>query len=83
MAHHADPAGVPKKRSGPRPRYPWHQWTDGEWWRLYQGVDYRIGTESFRSVAANHALRHDMRLSANATEDGILIRFTPKEDSDG
>lgn len=78
MAQHADPTGVPKKRLGRRPRYDWASWTDGEWWRLRQGVDYHVGTESFRSTAATHGNRHGLKLTSQATDDGIFIRFTPK-----
>lgn len=79
MAQHADPTGVPKKKRGPRPRYSWNEWTDGEWWYLRQGSDYEVGTESFRSTAANYGLRHGFQLTSQATADGIFIRFTPKE----
>lgn len=78
MAQHADPTRVTTKRRGRRPRYDWQSWTDGKWWQLRLGTDYHVGTESFRSTAANYGIRHGLQLNSHATEDGIIICFTPK-----
>lgn len=76
MAEKADPSVVPGKRPGRR-KYPWHDWTDGDWWRLTDGLDYTIATTAFRSVAFNHARRHGYKIQTKQVEGGIFIRFTP------
>jgi hypothetical protein len=79
MAEREDPHRVEKIRPGARAVYPWASWTDGEWWRLYQGADYPTTTQVFQSVARNYARRHGMRLETQLTEDGTFIRLTKKE----
>lgn len=76
MAQHADPTHV--RKPGPRPKYPWHQWMDGEWWHLTMGADYETSTRSFRSVAHSHGVRHGYRLHTRLTDGGIYIRFASK-----
>jgi len=75
MAEHADPARVERVKPGARATYPWTPWTDGEWWRLYQGVDYPTETPVFQSTARNYARRNGFTLEVQMTPDGTLIRF--------
>jgi hypothetical protein len=83
MAEHADPSRVTRIRSGARAIYPWNEWTDGEWWRLYEGTDYTLSTDSFQRVARKYAHRNGWRLTTQLTEDGTFVRFTrPENDSD-
>lgn len=81
MAEHADPNRVEKVKPGVRATYPWTDWMDGKWWRLYQGVDYSTKTSVFQSTARNHARRHGYLLEAQMTPDGTMIRFTKKDAS--
>jgi hypothetical protein len=75
MAEHADPTRVEKIKPGARAVYPWTSWTDGEWWRLHQGVDYATRTPVFQSTARNYAKRNGFLLETQMTADGTLIRF--------
>lgn len=79
MAEHADPSRVEKIKPGARATYPWVSWTDSEWWRLYQGVDYTTTTATFRTVARNWAKRNGYKLASQQTPDGILIQLTKKD----
>lgn len=79
MAEHADPSRVDRIKPGARAIYPWASWTDGQWWRLYEGTDYITTTPVFQSVARNHARRNGLKLECQLTPDGTFVRFTPKE----
>jgi len=53
---------------------------DGDWWHLREGEDYTVSTANLRAVAYQQGRRHGYRVSTRLTEDGILLRFTPRED---
>lgn len=79
MAEHADPTRVEKIKPGARAVYPWPTWTDGKWWRLYEGSDYTTTTQVFQATARNYGRRNGLKLETQLTADGTMIRFTPKE----
>ena len=79
MAQHADPTKSGQRKPGPRPKYQWDTWMDGEWWRLSEGDDYKITTISFRSIAHSHGARHGYRLHTQLADDGIFIRFVKRD----
>lgn len=78
MAEHADPTRVERVKPGARAVYPWADWTDGKWWRLYQGTDYPTETPIFQSTARNYARRNGFTLEVQMTPDGTMLRFTKK-----
>lgn len=78
MGEKADPTRVEKISPGARSIYPWADWTDGEWWRLREGDDYAITTQSFQRVCRKYATRNGLKLETQLTPDGTFVRFTPR-----
>jgi len=44
-------------------RYPWDQWFDGQVWELVRGVDFKVLSKSFHSMAAHAAQRRHRLLT--------------------
>lgn len=78
MAERADPSSVPRPRPGRR-KYPWHEWTDGDWWRLKRGADYKVTDDAFRSITFTHARRNGLKVRTRLYDGGIFIQFFQEE----
>jgi hypothetical protein len=57
-------------------RYPWAEWTDGNWWKIQKGSDYQIDTDNMRRGLATHAQRHSMKVDAYKRGDLLIFKFT-------
>lgn len=57
-------------------RYPWAEWTDGSWWKIVKGEDYRQETDSMRRTIALHAQRHSMKAELHKRGDVLVFKFT-------
>ncbi len=60
--------------------YPWHEWSNGEWWKAKSGEDFHVSTRSFKGAIYNHARRHKLRAQVQHLDDGpiVRLRFTKK-----
>lgn len=59
-------------------KYPWTQWTDGEWWMIRKDDDFEIPTSSMRSMLMTHAKRHSMTVQVIKRLDLLTFRFADK-----
>lgn len=57
-------------------RYPWAQWTNGNWWKIQRGEDFSIETDNMRRALVMHAQRHSMKASVHRRGDSLIFRFT-------
>ncbi len=79
MAENVNPDELKRMPRGRRPKYPWAQWTDGEWWHAKQGEDFTVAVNSFRSTLANHACKYGLRVVTQQTETGMAFQFTQRK----
>jgi hypothetical protein len=64
-------------RFGPdRSKYPWAEWTDGEWWMIRKDEDFDVSTGSMRSMLMTHAKRHSMKVQVIKRLDCLTFKFT-------
>lgn len=61
--------------SGAGSKYPWWQWTDGNWWKIERGEDFSQEADSMRRTLALHAQRHSMTVEIHKRGDVVLFRF--------
>lgn len=70
------------KESPPRlvERGVWHEYTDGDWWRLERGVDWTGVPAQTRGKAARYwAASNGYHLERRTDGDDVLyVRFTPE-----
>jgi hypothetical protein len=74
-------------RTGKRGRpalYPWDEWTDGQVWKVTEGIDFKISRNSFRSSLVNHATRNGYTLKVdNVTPatgpKSVIFQFISKK----
>ena len=64
----------------PPNRYPWSDWQEGTW-SLTAGDDYTCSTEQMRHNIYVRALRAGLAATTKTTEDGLMLRFKPKEET--
>lgn len=57
-------------------KYPWAEWTDGEWWMIRRDEDFEIPTSSMRSMLMTHAKRHSMTVKVIKRLDCLTFKFT-------
>lgn len=64
--------------------YPWHEWTDGSWWEIEQGVDFRCSIKAMQASLWGRALARDpLRLEVRcdgprATATRLWFRYVPR-----
>lgn len=58
-------------------KYPWDEWTDGEWRWAQRRVDYDTTREGFRAVLHGHARRKGLvcETYTDNLNPGIRFRF--------
>lgn len=57
-------------------KYPWVEWTDGEWWMIRKDEDFDVSTGSMRSMLMTHAKRHSMTVQVVKRLDCLAFKFT-------
>ena len=57
-------------------KYPWDQWTDGEWWMIRKDEDFDTSTSSMRSMLMTHAKRHGMTVKVIKRLDCLTFKFS-------
>lgn len=57
-------------------KYPWDQWTDGEWWMIRRYDDFEVATSSMRSMLMTHAKRHSKTVQVVKRLDCLTFKFT-------
>lgn len=62
-------------------KYPWAQWTNGNWWLIKKGEDYERNTDSMRTGITNRAKRHSMKAEVYKRGDTVLFRFSENRPS--
>jgi hypothetical protein len=84
MARRLD--AFPHEPTGPRRRYPWHEWTDGGIWEIRRGDDYDVATENMRvnlHMKADALLRKvRTRKITDAHGEGLVFQFLPDEEGE-
>lgn len=65
----------PVRRGDKSPKYPWHQWCDGSWWRIERGVDYDIPTTDMHAGINKRATRHEWGVEVVQRRDVVVFRF--------
>jgi len=59
--------------AGVEPRYPWHEWLDGNARVLVAHVDYLVPTVNFQSQAHAAGKRRGIRVRTQATTQGCVV----------
>lgn len=75
MADIIDPSTVKSIRRGRTPKYPWAEWSDGQWREAVRGEDYTTTDKGFKSTLYGHAVRTGLRTEMFQTERGVAFRF--------
>lgn len=75
MAYVVEPPDDHRERPQRQDRYPWHEWTDGQWRQAVRGEDYRITDEGFRSCLYNYARIRGLKAESRKNEDGVVFRL--------
>lgn len=57
-------------------RYPWDDWTTGEWWMAVKGVDFFCEPNSFRMAVIMHGRRRSIKSTTYVVGQAVLFRFT-------
>lgn len=71
MAKKAEPKAPTSRR-----RYPWAEWSNGEWWLLERGEDYVVSDMAIRCAAYAYGAKHNLRTQTSSCETGMYVRFT-------
>lgn len=80
MADIIDPPDRVRGRPHGRPsRYPWQEWTDGQWRLAKRGEDYVCKDASFQYLVYQQGYRRGMSGQALVCEDGVKFRFIRKK----
>ena len=70
-------------QGGKHSKYPWKQYTDGQIWKLTQGVDYTCTTESFKQAAYSWSKRHDLKLRIHmdkqSSYQAVVLQAQPEQ----
>lgn len=61
------------RKRGPKPKYPWDEWLNGEVWQLALGQDFDTSPCSMRFVAYKTAASRGLKLHTNT--DGATVTF--------
>lgn len=61
--------------SGIRLRYPWGDWTDGQWWLLVERLDYQVHQDAFVAGLHGRALRDGTRAEVCRSRGCLAVRF--------
>lgn len=78
MAEIVDPEHADRlQRGAPLPRYPWPEWSDGQWRRAVRGSDFTCTAQSFRNNAYAYANRNGLKAEVIMTKEGVLFRLRP------
>jgi hypothetical protein len=56
-------------------KYPWDEWTDGDWWEITQGEDFTSEPSTMVSVLHNHAGRHQLQCEAHRRGNTIVFKL--------
>lgn len=78
MAYVVEPPDTRPSRAKTIARYPWHEWTDGQWWQAVRGEDYTITDDGFRSCLYSYASLKGLRGESRKNDEGVMFRFQPK-----
>lgn len=76
MAKEIQPDDLP---TDARTKYPWDQWTNGNWWQARKGEDFNGDLEGFRSNLYAYTKRHGLRAETRASGDTVAFRITGHE----
>ena len=66
--------------AGPRPKYPWEQWLDGETWRVTRDADFDCKVASMRKAVFLAAQRRGLKVQTQIEGDSLVFRTIPKGD---
>jgi hypothetical protein len=64
---------------GPRAKYPWTEWMNGNWWTVKQDEDFAISAANFRTSLYVKARAHNMTVSTTIEGDTVIFQFTPED----
>ncbi len=69
----------------PYGRYPWDQWTDGQWRRIVHGVDFHVVPPNMRVMLYSRAKRDGLKVVTHTgveshLEDGRRVWASPHID---
>jgi len=68
--------GPKATKPGPKAKYPWDVWTDGNYHTLQQGKDFPQSTETFRVMCYNHARKVKLKVwTQGLGEDLVGVQF--------
>lgn len=61
-------------------KYPWDRWTNGQAWKVTQGVDFTSFGQSFVGCVYGHAVKIGMSVTASVfeyeySEDVVIFQF--------
>jgi hypothetical protein len=73
----ADIVDPPEFTRGRPPKYPWDEWTDGQWRHARRGVDYTSRDSTFQNTLYVHGHRFGLQAQTRATDTGVTFRFIP------
>jgi hypothetical protein len=66
------------ERPATNSRYPWAEWSDGQWRQAVAGEDYTITGEGFRSCLYAYARAAGLRAASRKNETGVVFRLCPE-----
>lgn len=73
MAKEIQPGDLPQDA---RIKYPWAQWTNGNWWQARRGEDFNGDVESFRSNLYAYTKRHGLKVTTKSEGDVVAFKIT-------
>jgi hypothetical protein len=66
---------TPPKKRGPKCKYPWDTWLNGERWRLEQGEDFQAELDDMERLIRRTAKKRGLAtVVVNKEDDGLVVR---------
>jgi|TARA_R110000824_G_C15214862_1_gene677020 hypothetical protein len=60
-------------KAGPKQKYDWDLWLDGNIWELKQPDDFQGSSQSFRAAAQSHSRRHGFKVRTNVVDNDTVV----------
>lgn len=75
MAYIVEPPDAHTSRARTVRRYPWAQWSDGQWRQAVRGEDYKITDGGFRACLYRYAQAAGRTAESRKNDLGVVFRI--------